>query len=76
MPKIIRAADVVKIADFTFRHVHTNKISLKMGSNLIFGKIFLLGALKLTYLLYKKYTFINRTFLAKNRKIQKNPLFT
>merc|ERR1739840_61205 len=36
MPKIIRTADVVKIADFTFRHVRTNKIYLKMGLNLIF----------------------------------------
>ena len=54
MPKIIRTADVVKIADFTFRHVCTNKISLKVGSNLSFSKKNLLGTLKLTHLLYKK----------------------
>ena len=76
MTKIMFTAEVVKMADFTFQHVCTNKISLKMGSNLSFSNKILLGTLKLTYLLYKKETFINRTFLAKNRKFQKNPLFT
>ena len=75
MTKIIRTADVVKIADFTFRHVCTNKISLKVGSNLSFNDKISLGTLKLTHLLYKKQNFINRTFSAKNGKIQKNPLF-
>ena len=54
MTKIIRTADVVKIADFTFRHVCTNKISLKVGSNLSFSNEILLGTLKLTHVLYKK----------------------
>ena len=54
MTKIMFTADVVKIADFKFRHVCTNKISLKVGSNLSFSKKILLGTLKLTHLLYKK----------------------
>ena len=54
MTKIMDTAKVVKIADFTFRHVCTNKISLKVGSNLSFSKKNLLGTLKLTHLLYKK----------------------
>ena len=59
-PKIIRTADVVKIANFMFRHDRTNKISLKMGLNLIFYYNKLLGTLKLTHLLYKNVTFISR----------------
>ena len=43
MTKIIRTAEVVKIADFTFWHVRTNKISLKVGSNLSFSNKILLG---------------------------------
>ena len=60
MPKIIRTADLVKIADFTFRHVCTNKICLKMALNLIFYYKKSLGTLKLTHLLYRKVTFISR----------------
>ena len=59
MTKIIRTADVVKIADFTLWHVRTNKIYLKMGVNLIFSYKKLLGTLKLTHLLYKNKTFIS-----------------
>ena len=54
MTKIMFTAEVVKMADFTFQHVCTNKISLKMGSNLSFSNKILLGTLKLTHLLYKK----------------------
>ena len=54
MTQIMFTADVVKITDFTFRHVCTNKISLKVGSNLSFSEKNLLGTLKLTHLLYKK----------------------
>ena len=59
MTKIMFTADVVKIADFKFRHVCTNKISLKVGSNLIFYYKKFLGTLKLTHLLYKNKTFIS-----------------
>ena len=65
MPKIIRTADVVKIADFTFRHDRTNKISLKMGLNLIFYYKKLLGTLKISHLLYK-----NKTLISKSSGIQ------
>ena len=61
MPKIIPTADVVKIADFTFRHDCTNKISLKMGFNLIFYYKKLLGTLKISHLLYKNKNFISRS---------------
>ena len=54
MTKIMVTAEVVKMADFRFRHVCTNKISLKVGSNLSFSYKILLGTLKLTHLLYKK----------------------
>ena len=54
MTQIRVTADMVKIADFTFWHVRTNKISLKVGSNLSFSNKILLGTLKLTHLLYKK----------------------
>ena len=60
MPKIIRTADMVKIADFMFRHVCTNKIYLTMALNLIFYDKKSLGILKLTHLLYKNVTFISR----------------
>ena len=73
MPKIICTADVVKIADFTFRHDRTNKISLKMGLNLIFYYKMLLGTLKLTHLLYKNKTFISKpTGIQGGQKIRKN----
>ena len=73
MPKIIRTADVVKIADFTFWHDRTNKISLKMGLNLIFYYKTLLGTLKLTHLLYKNKTFISKpTGIQGGQKFRKN----
>ena len=73
MPKIIRTADVVKIADFTFWHVRTNKVYLKLGLNLIFYYKKLLGTLKLTHLLYKNKTFISTpTGIQGGQKIRKN----
>ena len=73
MPKIIRTADVVKIADFTFRHVCTNKIYLEMALNLIFYYKKLLGTLKLTHLLYKNKTFISTpTGIQGGQKIGEN----
>ena len=60
MTKIMFTADVVKIADFKFRHVRNNKIYLKMGLNLIFYYKKLLGTLKLTHLLYKNKTFVSK----------------
>ena len=53
-------AEVVKIADFTFWHVCTNKICLKMALNLIFYYKKSLGTLKLRHLLYRNVTFISR----------------
>ena len=73
MPKIIPTKDVVKIANFMFRHVRNNKIYLKMGLNLIFYYKKLLGTLKLTHLLYENKTFISRpTGIQGGQKIRKN----
>ena len=73
MTKIMFTADVVKIADFTFWHDRTNKISLKMGLNLIFYYKKLLETLKLTHLLYKNKTFISKpTGIQGGQKFRKN----
>ena len=73
MIKIMFTADVVKIADFKFRHVRNNKIYLKMGLNLIFYYKKFLGTLKLTHLLYKNKTFISKPIgIQGGQKIRKN----
>ena len=75
-PKIIRTADMVKIANFMFWHDRTNKISLKMGFNLIFYYKKLLGTLKISHLLYKNKNFISRsTGIQGGQKIRENQFF-
>ena len=76
MPKIIPTKDVVKIANFMFRHDRTNKISLKMGFNLIFYYKKLLGTLKISHLLYKNKNFISRsTGIQGGENIRENQFF-
>ena len=53
----------VKLADFRFWHVFTNKVSLKVGLNLIFYRKNLLWTLKLIHLLWKNKTFISNPSL-------------
>ena len=53
------SVEVVILADFRFRHVFTNKLSLKVGLNIIFYHKNLLRTLRLMHLLWKKKTFIS-----------------
>ena len=69
MGQTIIFANAVIFADFAFGHDRSNNMSLPMGPNWVFRAKISLGTLKLTHLLYKKWTFIcNPTWLQGAKK--------
>ena len=73
MGQIIFSVNAVIFADFAFGHDRSNNMSLPMGPNWVFSAKISLGTLKLTHLLYKKWTFIINPTWPKTPKPQ-NPI--
>ena len=75
MGQTIFSVNAVIFADFAFGHDRSNNMSLPMGPNWVFRAKISLGTLKLTHLLYKKWTFISNPTWPKKAKKSENFTF-
>ena len=73
--QIIFSANAVIFANFPFGYDRSNNLSLKIGQNRVFSAKISLGTLKLTHLLYKKWTFISNPTWPKKAKKSENFTF-